>query len=220
VAHVGIPEVLMVLASFVFWFMLIAGARAAMASRGMNLPFFGRPLVLQKFFLDSTGRAPSLVEIQGRPQGFIPWLLTAMSIDTTTNLTVTRNEISLKQAKLSGEWAIVVPLSQVARLYYGFTKPIILIVIGVVVAIASIAAGLTTDNSWLMLAGLFLAAIFLIAYFLSKRMAISVETTGGSSFGISFKRGVLDGVAIDLAQTRSAVDFINWAIQTQARKGA
>lgn len=216
--NLGIAEIVV---GVLFWIFLIVGGRAAIAGRGASLPVSGPPLVLQKFFLDSTGRAPNLVEIQGRAQGFISWLLTAMSLDATTSLIVTRNEISFRSAKLSGERAIVVPLSSVASLQYGYSKPIILIWLSVIIVGLSLWAGLSMNNSWLLLGGFALSAILLIAYVFSKKMAIAIETNGGMPpFGLSFKRGVIEGISVDLAQTRSAVEFINWAIQTNARKGA
>lgn len=215
--NVGIPEMLV---GALAWFFIIVAFRSAVAGRGARLPLSGRPLVLQRFFLDSTGRAPNLVEIQGRPQGLVSWLLTTMKVDATTSLTVTRSEISFKSAKLSGEHAIVVPLSHISSLQYGFSKPISLIWISVIVAVASIWAGLSRNNSWLLLGGLILAGLLLVAYFLSKKMAIAVETTGGAVFSFAFKRGVIEGVSVDLAQTRAAVDFINWAIQTSGKPRA
>jgi hypothetical protein len=51
--------------------------------------------------------------------------------------------------------------------------------------------------------------IFLAAYFLSKRLLIQVETSGGRFIGVRFKPSILGQLTVDLAAASQAVHIID-----------
>ena len=44
---------------------------------------------------------------------------------------------------------------------------------------------------------------------LSKKMTISFETSGGMVMGLTFKRSVIENVAVDIQKARQAIEIIN-----------
>ena len=67
--------------------------------------------------------------------------------------------------------------------------------------------------------GLVIGGIFLIAYYLSKKIAISLETSGGMVLGLSFKRSVIENVSVDLEQALKVIRIVNQkVIESQVKR--
>jgi hypothetical protein len=159
-------------------------------------------LVLRRFKIDESESANVLVEIVGRVSGFTAWLLTVMGIDAETSLIVSRKEITIKRASLSGQAYSVVPLPSVASTHCGYSKPIGFLVFGVLVLIGGLVARE-------FLVGIVLGAIFFIVYWLSKKIVITIETSGGMTLGLAFKRSVIENVSVDIQEALKAISIIN-----------
>ena len=54
-----------------------------------------------------------------------------------------------------------------------------------------------------------LGIIFLIVYALNKKIMISIETKGSSMMGLSFKRSVIENVAVNIEQAKKAIKLVN-----------
>ena len=50
--------------------------------------------------------------------------------------------------------------------------------------------------------------ISLIPYALQKNLAFGFETSGGAYYGLSFKRGVLNNVKVDITQVENALQLV------------
>jgi hypothetical protein len=60
-----------------------------------------------------------------------------------------------------------------------------------------------------LLLGLIIGGAMLIAYYLSKKIVISLETSGGMVMGLSFKRSVIENVSVDIEQALRAILLVN-----------
>lgn len=57
--------------------------------------------------------------------------------------------------------------------------------------------------------GLTIGLLFFIMYWLSKKIAISIQTKGGIIMGLIFKRSVIENVPIDIQKSLQAINIIN-----------
>lgn len=185
----------------------------------MLLGIVGPALALKKF--NVTG-APSkeeapVIEIEGRKPGVIAFLLTLIGIDATTSLLVTPRDIRFRKGSLYGEITSMMPLTAVASAHAGFAKPIGLLIAAGVIMLASLggALGAAAEHrggggagAAIAILGFVVAAVLVVAYFLSKKMAVFVESSGGATFGLIFKRSVIEGVTVDIDKVKAVVDII------------
>jgi hypothetical protein len=59
---------------------------------------------------------------------------------------------------------------------------------------------------------LILGAALITGYAFSKRLILTVETSGGMVVGLAFKRSVIENVAVDIAEVQRAIALINRVI--------
>lgn len=181
------------------------------ANRSPGLRISGPALVLKKFRVNEFDKDGVLVDIAGRAPGLLSWLLTAMGFEADTSLTLYNNRVFFHSAGLYGERNEIVPISCISGTSCGYSKPIVLLILGVFFAVSGLLweiAEKETDSAIFFL-GFFIGAIFLIAYSLSKKITINLETFGGTWFGLTFKRSVIENVAVDIQKTLEAISIIN-----------
>jgi hypothetical protein len=197
----GISEIIIV-ASIIF----IAG----LARRGGGIRITGPTLVLRKFKVDEASPDDVFVEIAGRASGLTEWLLTALGFDAETSIKVTDREFSFKSSSLFGQINQVAPLPNIASTHCGYSKPIGYLMVGAVIFLGSILMGMRSDSGpGVFMFGLIIGGILLIAYWLSKKMTMSIETTGGMIMGLTFKRSVIENVSVDIEKAMQAIGIIN-----------
>ena len=178
----------------------------------------GPALVLRKFSVTggpSKQEAP-VIEIEGRKPGVIAFLLTLIGIDATTSLIVTPRDIRFRKGSLYGEITSMMPLTCVASAHAGFAKPIQYLIAAGAVFLASIGGAIGGHRDLgghgggaaFALLGLIVAVVFVVAYFLSRKMAVYVESSGGATFGLIFKRSIIEGVEVDINKVKALVDII------------
>lgn len=193
------------------------------------IKIIGPALVLRKFRVDSepSKQEPPIVEVEGRKPGLIAFFLTLIGIDNTTTLWITRREVCFRAGSLFGEITSMVPLTAVASAHSGYAKPIgRLIAAGVVLFLSfsmavSAPRDLPVGGGTIILIGLVIALILVISYALGKKMALYVESSGGATFGLIFKRSVIEGVAVDIDRVKAVVDLIReLVIAAQHRSAA
>ncbi|MBI5844253.1 MAG: hypothetical protein HZB23_06255 [Deltaproteobacteria bacterium] len=181
------------------------------ANRSPGLRISGPALVLKKFRVNEFDQDGVLVDIAGRAPGFFSWLLTAMGFEADTSLTLYRDRVFFHSAGLYGERNEIVPITCISGTSCGYSKPIGYLVVGVFLAGGSLLTEIfmRRSNGAAFLVGLFIGAIFLIAYSLSKKITINLETFGGTWFGLTFKRSMIENVPIDIQKTLEAISIIN-----------
>ncbi len=177
----------------------------------LSLVFFGRKrgptLVLRKFSVARNDE--NVIEIAGRVQGLLSWLMTILKLDTETSLLVTKDRIHFKTSSLFGQVHQVAPLTSVSSSHCGFSKPIQFFIIGVIIAIAGLVTGLMQQSGVLIVVGLIIGVCFFLAYSLLKKMTFIIETHGSSVMGLTFKRSIIENVDVDIDKVLNAIEILN-----------
>jgi hypothetical protein len=193
--------------------------------RGRSIRAGGPTLVLRKFDVDESMQDGILVEIIGRASGPTAWLLTVLGFDAETRLKVTEKEFSFKSSSFWGQIIQIAPLPNISSTHCGYSKPIgYLIISGIfvidyVISIITGAGYPFNDNNGILIVKLIIGGLFMLLYWLSKKMTISFETSGGMVMGLTFKRSVIENVAVDIEKARQAIEIINKnVIKSHCRK--
>lgn len=208
---VGMSEMI-VLAVVVI--ILIGGGIARRGRRGIRIS--GPTLVLRRFHIDETPSANILVDIVGRPKGIIAWLLTILGIDAETSLKATDKEVTFRSSSLFGQIHHVAPLPSISSTHCGYSKPIGYLILGIIFILVGLLSSVSPVlwqfglyGSRGLIFGLVVGVVFLIAYWLSKKMTMVFETSGGMTMGLIFKRSVIENIPIDIEQALKAIYIVN-----------
>jgi len=167
----------------------------------------GPTLVLREFKIDETASEGPILKIVGRASGIMAWLLTVLKFDSETTLSVSSKEISFRSSNLSGEINRLAPLPSISSTNCGYSKPILFLIFGIVFVVMGILS--TVAHIGFLLLGLIVGGIFFFMYSLNKKILISIETKGSSFIGLSFKRSVIENVAVDIEQAKKAIKLVN-----------
>jgi hypothetical protein len=198
----------------------------------MMIGIVGPALVLRKF---SVSGAPSkqedpVIEIEGRKPGLIAFFLTLIGIDASTSLIVTPRDIRFRKGSLYGEITSMMPLTAVASAHAGFAKPIGYLIAAGAVLFASLGLGIGAHSELrhggggagvaVLILGVLVSLVLVVSYFLSRKMAVFVESSGGTTVGLVFKQSIIEGVTVDIDKVKSLVDIIRELVITcQQRVG-
>lgn len=154
-----------------------------------------------------------LIDIDGRTGGFISWCLTLIGFDAVSSLKVTASEVTFKGAGLHGQKHVVTPLTSLAHTECGYSKPIGYLIVGTIFIFGGILeAMMERGNGGIgsRSIAIFLIGVgFMVAYWLLKKMFIFIETYGGATFGLVFKRSVIENVSVDIKKAIQAIHLIN-----------
>jgi len=146
-----------------------------------------------------------------------------MRFDTETSLKVSIKDISFRSSSLFGQIYQVSPLPSISSTHCGYSKPIGFLILGTIFIFGGLYSSLIGLDG--MGAGLFpivsvlLGLLFFIIYWLSKKMALSIQTKGGTIMGLIFKRSVIENVPVDIQKAIQAISIINkYVIESQKLK--
>jgi len=163
-------------------------------------------LALTQFKIDS--EADDQVVIEGRKTGFIQWLLVQLKLGNLYKIHVKKNYISYSAESLNGEELVLTPVQKVASTSCGFKRPIFwLILAAIFILLGLISLGGSTKAMFLLY--IVIALIFVGLYYLGKKFFISIQTVGGHSFELAFKKGLLENIPINLSYAKQAIEHIN-----------
>lgn len=166
--------------------------------------------VLAEKEMSSTG--PCFVHLKGRKAGLWNFILTLLGISSYVTLDVYGDRLEHSEASLSGMMTETVPLSKVSNFGYGYLKPIVLLVMGIVFSLISLGLflGAIEEEDLLPFAfiPLIVAVIFLIAYCLMKNMCLYWNSDGASGNAIILKRSVIEGVSLTEEEASAICNFI------------
>lgn len=208
-------------AGLLFWVVVIGIALAVFSEIFQRkILVFGPTLVLRQFHLNGLSRDGVFLRIVGRPSGLVSWLLTLLRLENQTTLEVNRERFLLRSASLYGEVHHVVPLTGIASINCGYSKPFHLLLIGALLLLIGLGSALGTlgegrgtgEGVGLSVAVLFgfvlLAGPFALWYHLSRKLVLAVRSRGGDSHGLVFKPSVIEGVSVDLDRALQAMALI------------
>lgn len=176
----------------------------------MIFRIFRPGIILEKFIIDDTASAQKPVEVIGRAYGLKVWLLSKMGFDSEIKLSVYNSKISFKRSSLiSGETHQVIPLINVSSCFYGYSKPIDFLIIGIIFIFFS----------HYLSAFLIVGVVLIVAYFfMPKKIFISLQIIGRTQVSFSFKPSVVENVDVNIGQAHKVVNIINDNILKQHGK--
>jgi ribosomal protein L40E len=174
-------------------------------------------LVLTKFYVNENDPNKIFVSISGRGEGIIAWLLTVLKIYGETTFELNDDCISMNYLSMQGNINHIIPLTCVSSSYCGYSQSIIALILGIFFSIIGFFMLLINSIRMEGVFLLFFGIILLIAFFLSKRLFLTVETRGGLTPYIKFKRSIIGNVPVDFNKAKSVVEIIkNKTIQKTA----
>ena len=167
-------------------------------------------LVIQKFHIavEPLPTANPTVEIVGRMQGLLAFLLGLLGFSPVIRFTISGSELRCQSTSLFGQRSQFIPLRCVSTMAAGIHKPISAVVwAGFVVMFGSYSS--TAMGSWIpFIVALAAALMLVVRYVLSKKFFIEVYAQGGPPISLLFQPNVLEGVPIDVDQALKVVDVI------------
>jgi hypothetical protein len=157
------------------------------------------------------------LRIEGRRGGLISFLLTLLKLSPVTTFKCYNNRIEFTKSSLSGEQLVTIPLAAVTAILSGFAKPISYIVAGVVFILLAIIGpilnsasdGLKVANGGIAITCGAISLLFFLVYILKKDMSISVQNGGDVTYGLVFKRSVVENIPVDIEKVKAAGRLIN-----------
>lgn len=190
---------------------IIIALVGGLARSGGGLRISGPTLVLRKFKVDGSASDGVLVDIGGRASGVIGWLLTVIGLYGERSFRVAGKQISFETSSRFGQLHQVVPLTNVSSTHCGYSKPIGLLILGVLFGIGGILSAFSRQpgNGPVVLVLLIIGALFVIGYLLSKKIVISLQSDGGMQMGLTFKRSVIENIPVDIDKALQTIKFIN-----------
>lgn len=174
-------------------------------------------LVLKKLVAHeaATPETRPIIELVGRQQGIISFLLTLVGISPITDFRLTPDELCCNSTSLFGRQNQAVPLRAISSVAAGVRKPISYLFVAFALLIVGVFGGLGVlwnEGLYKFLLTLVvcgsLAALFLWLYAINKRFFISIYTQGGPPILLSLKPNVIEGVPLDLERALEVVKII------------
>ena len=169
----------------------------------------GTPWILKTFQIDQTGSTGAHLYIEARQPGIFAFILNIIGLDPTAELKVTKGAVSFRSTSLSGMTETSTALTQIGSFQGGYSKPIGLLILAGFFLLGGISADIALEILLMTWFGLVLSLVCLIAYAMTKYLSFGFETSGGAYYGMSFKRGVLNNVSVDITQVENALQLVN-----------
>jgi hypothetical protein len=189
---------------------LLVGVAAALSGRTTKL-------VLQKLVAHEAASSESqpVIELVGRQQGLISFLLTLVGISPITDFKITPDELCCNSTSLFGRQNQAVPLRAISSVAAGVRKPVGYLFLAFVFLVVGVFGGLGV--LWnegilrflltLLVFGAFVG-LFTWLYVINKRFFVSIHTHGGPPVLLSLKPNVIEGVPLDLERALQVVKII------------
>ena len=187
----------------------------------------GVSLVVQKLSIQKEGHEPvsAGIEIMGRREGLIAFLLTLIGLSPTTTLIVNTREAVCRTTGLLGIAHQSVPLDRVAQVTSGSKVAFEYIVGAVITGLIGLVLtiGVVLQFQVIAIFGVpMLTALFIgIAvglYFLNKRFYVGVFPQGGWPMLLVFKPNVIEGVELNLERALEIAGIIR-TLTVDSRQG-
>ena len=197
----GLPEVI----TTVLIFLGIASAIGMRLGRNRTAT-----LVLQKFSITVEPQATPkpTVEIVGRMQGIVAFVLSLLGFSPITRFTIAGPELRCQSSSLFGQRSQFIPLRCVSTMAAGIHKPIAAIIWAALIIVLGFYLSFEM-RTWAPIAiALVVAIILVVMYVLTKKFFIEVYSLGGPPISLLFKPNVIEGVPIDIEQALAVVDVI------------
>ena len=179
----------------------------------------GATLVLQKFSVhqEPQPEGAPIVEIIGRSQGLIAFMLTTMGFSASTKLTVTNAEVRCESASLFGQRFQFIPLRCVGTLAAGLHKPIMTLLTAAGLVLFGGYCWIFQHSATAFAIAIIIAAALVVLYFFSKKFFIEVYPNGGPVISLLFKPSAIEGVPIDIDQALAVIAVLRDVVASEGR---
>lgn len=168
-------------------------------------------LVLKEKTVSDEG--PTFVHLKAREAGLFSFIKTLLGINSSIEVDINLDHISMKEKNASGYFINTTPISKVSNVGFGFMRPVILLVIAIVVALASLYLSSEMDETLILIIGLVIAGAFLLCYYLRKSMCIYWSSDGGTGGFILLKRSVIENVSLTEKEAEKICSIVHQLIQ-------
>ncbi len=176
----------------------------------MNKFGFVSTLVLKEFEINENATDGPGLHMVGRPEGITAWILSTMNLNPTTTVRMQGEEFSVVRTDLGGETHTVVPVRAIESTICGFKRELTFFVGAVIFLILAVLA-LFSGDFGVMFAWILAAGVGAALYYFSRSMVIIV-TAGSHTEVIKYKKGVIDGVPVDMERSLKAIGIVNAAV--------
>lgn len=215
------PENFQAFVTSLFGILILAAVVSAVVRARAKM---GASLVLTEF---TVNQQAGTVDVAGRKGGSLAWLLAVLGLENRTSLHTSPYEIRFRTTSLFGEADTVLPVTQCSSVSCGYKRPIACLIVAAVLFAVALVLFLSPatrpgygvynrnyagDAQALRVLGLvfgLLALVLLIAYVLRKSMYLLFVSSGGTAFGIEFRRSIIENVAVDINKVRAAVQVVS-----------
>lgn len=207
--------------AILIWTLVISKIISLVAGGGVSL-------VVKKLSIRSGkhASASSGVEIIGRREGLIAFLLTLIGLSPTTSLVVDDREAMCTTSGLLGIAYQSVPLDRVAQVTSGskvafeyILAAVFISLIGLVLSVVSLFNGQALGVLGVIVLTVLFAGIAIGLYFLNKRFYVGVFPQGGWPMLMVFKPNVIEGVELNLERALEIASIIR-RLTVDARRGS
>ncbi|MFZ4610820.1 MAG: hypothetical protein ACOYNM_13465 [Gemmataceae bacterium] len=167
--------------------------------------------VLQKFKIHKSANGTPLVRVVGRAEGLISFILTIMGLSDQTHFELFEDRIFYRSNSLSLQIVNTVMLDHVNYTICTLYQPIWTLIIGGLFLIAAFFSLLAVAFVGSLLAFIFgILAVFSGYFFWTNRfLVMGIKTSSGDTFGIVFKRSIIENIEVDFGKVRNAMRLVD-----------
>lgn len=167
-------------------------------------------VVLQMYFIGLPMQPPTqpLLEIVGRMQGVIAFVLSLMGFSPITRLTLTGSEVRCESTSLFGQRLQMIPIRQVSNLVAGIHKPIGNLIWAAVLNVEGLVHSGISSTFWPITLSLVMGIVLVVLYAISKKFFVEIHSQGGPPISLLFKPNILEGVPIDATSAMAVIGVI------------
>lgn len=167
--------------------------------------------VLQNFNIKKTARGTPLITVVGRAEGLISFILTILGLSNQTHFELFEDRILYRSNSLSLQIVNTVMMDHVSYTICTIYQPIWILFLG---GLQLMAAFLLLLGSFFIGSGpaLVFGALALTSAYLfwtNRFLVMGITTSSGDSFGIGFKRSIIENVEVDFGKVRNAMRLVD-----------
>lgn len=168
--------------------------------------------VLQKFQIQTSNKNQPLVRVVGRAEGLISFILTHLGLSDQTHFELHHDRIFYRSNSLSLQVVNTVMMDQVTFTICTIYQPIWVLVLGMLQLLGSVLMllGVMWIGSWISVILAFLAMFSAYFFWTNRFLVMGVQpSSGGVTFGIMFKRSIIENMEVDFGKVRKAMQIVD-----------
>lgn len=167
--------------------------------------------VLQKFIVHSSAKVTPLIRVVGRAEGLISFILTFLGLSDQTHFELYEDHLFYRSNSLSRQNVDTVMLDHVNFTICSLYQPIWVLFFGILQLLAAGLSLLLVTFVGAMPAFVLGSLALFSAYFFwtNRFLVMAIKTSSGDTFGIVFKRSIIENVEVDFGKVRNAMHLVD-----------